>query len=104
MLRAFRLVVALLVVGSFASAAAAEPAVWVVRSPTATVVLFGSVHLLPPELKWEPPKLVTALAAANEVWFEIPIDEADNLAAGEAALAAGLQPAGSSLSAELTPA
>src|SRR5580698_10130289 len=102
LLRALRLALMVLFVGAIAGAAAAEPAVWVVKSPTATIVLFGSVHLLPPELKSEPPKLVRALAAANEVWFEIPIDEADNLAAGQAALAAGLQPAGGSLSALLT--
>ena len=102
LLRTLRLALVALFLSAVASAAAAQPAVWVVKSPTATIVLFGSVHLLPPELRWEPPKLVSALAAANEVWFEIPIDEANNLAAGEAALAAGLQPAGGSLSAELT--
>jgi uncharacterized protein YbaP (TraB family) len=70
----------------------------VVKSPTATVVLFGSVHLLPPDVNWEPPALVAALNNATEVWFEIPMDDAASLAASQAALATGLQPAGSNLS------
>jgi uncharacterized protein YbaP (TraB family) len=102
MLRFLRIVLALALLSLGARAAAAEPAVWVVKSPSATVVLFGSVHLLPPALKWEPESLRRALAAADDVWFEIPIDDASNLAAGEAALAAGMQPLGQTLSAQLT--
>jgi uncharacterized protein YbaP (TraB family) len=103
MLRLPRILLALLILGLGARGAAADPAVWVVKSPTATVVLFGSVHVLPPALKWEPAPLARALAEAQDVWFEIPIDDASNLAAGQAALAAGMLPAGERLSAELTP-
>lgn len=98
MLRLIRRALMAVLFAFVAGAASAEPAVWVVKSPTATVVLFGSVHLLPPDLVWEPARLKTALAAANDVWFEIPIDDASNLAASQAALAAGLQPTGKSLS------
>jgi uncharacterized protein YbaP (TraB family) len=93
---------AVVLFGLDARAASAEPAVWVVKGPHATVVLFGSVHLLPPALKWEPDRLRRALAEASDVWFEIPIDDAANLAAGQAALEAGMQPTGQSLSAQLT--
>lgn len=102
MFRMARLILALaasLVLGL--SSAAAGPAVWVVKSPTATVVLFGSVHLLPPDLKWEPAPLRVALGAASDVWFEIPMDDAATLAASQAALAAGLLPPGQSLAGEL---
>lgn len=102
MFRSLRLVLAALLVALFATAAAAEPAVWVVRGKAATVVLFGSVHLLPPGLDWEPEKLKRALADAQDVWFEIPIDDAANLAAGQAAIAAGMQPQGVTLRAQLT--
>jgi uncharacterized protein YbaP (TraB family) len=102
MLRSLRFALAALLLALFAGAAAAEPAVWVVKGRAATVVLFGSVHLLPPHLAWEPAKLKRALAEADDVWFEIPIDDAANLAAGQAALAAGLQPEGLTLSAQLT--
>jgi uncharacterized protein len=102
MLRSLRIALAALLLALFAGAALAEPAVWVVKGRAATVVLFGSVHLLPPRLNWEPDRLKRALAAADEVWFEIPIDDAANLAAGQAALEAGLQPEGLTLSAQLT--
>ena len=35
--------------------ARAQPPMWIVRSPQATLVLFGSVHLLPAGLDWRPP-------------------------------------------------
>ncbi len=59
-----------------ATVAVARPPVWTVRSKTATVVLFGSVHLLPPGLDWRPPALDEALGRANELWFELPINPA----------------------------
>jgi uncharacterized protein YbaP (TraB family) len=104
MVRTLRLALAVVIIGlSGAGVAAASPPVWVVKSKTTTIVLFGSVHLLPPGLKWQPRKLSRALGKANEVWFEIPIDAAANLAATEAALKVGIQPPGQTLSAQLTP-
>jgi uncharacterized protein YbaP (TraB family) len=103
MVRALRLAFTVLILGlSAAGPASASPPVWVVKSRTATLVLFGSVHLLPPGLRWEPPKLTRALARADEVWFEIPMGGASNLAAVQAALKVGLQPAGHTLSAQLS--
>jgi uncharacterized protein YbaP (TraB family) len=57
-----------------AGAAAARPPVWVVRDADSELVLFGSVHLLPPGLDWRPPELERAVGAADDVWFELPID------------------------------
>jgi hypothetical protein len=85
-----------------AGAAFAQPPVWIVHRGDATVVLFGSVHVLPPGLDWEPPKLKAALAKADDLWFEIPLDEASSLAATRLAVARGLQAPGQSLSAELS--
>lgn len=105
MFRFLRLAALALVFGLCSSAAWALPPVWVAHGANgATVVLFGSVHILPPGLAWEPPRLTAALASADDLWFEIPIDPASNLAAGQAALAAGMQPAGQTLSAQLSPA
>jgi uncharacterized protein len=59
-----------------AGAAQARPPVWVVRDKDSELVLFGSVHLLPPGMDWRPPQLVKALNAADDVWFELPIDPA----------------------------
>ena len=100
-----RLGLALLACASFAAAAArAQPPVWVVHGPHATIVLFGSVHLLAPGTDWEPPALKDALAKANDLWFEIPIDPASALGAQQYAIKRGLLPEGQTLSAELTPA
>lgn len=83
-----------------ASPAAAEPATWTIRDADSTIVLFGSIHLLPENLDWRPDALDAALAAADDIWFETPTD------GGESAMLArqhGTLPAGESLSAQLTP-
>jgi len=87
-----------------AAPARAQPPVWIVHGPHATVVLFGSVHLLAPGIDWEPPALKAALAQANDLWFEIPIDKSSALGAQQYAIKRGLLPEGQTLSAELTPA
>ena len=84
-----------------AAPVAAQPPVWIVHGPHATIVLFGSVHLLPPGLDWRPPALDRALSRADELWFEIPLDPASELAASRAALSLGRQPPGHTLSADL---
>jgi uncharacterized protein YbaP (TraB family) len=85
------------------AAASARPPVWIVRDADSTILLFGSVHILPPALDWRPPELKAALAQADDVWFETPFDEAGMLAAQNAAAAKGLFPDGESLSALLKP-
>ena len=80
------------------AAAWAKPAVWIVRDADSTIVLFGSVHLLPQNLDWRPPALVDALAHADDIWFEVPMDDASRLEAARTAMAQGLLPEGESLS------
>lgn len=87
-----------------AGAAAAAPPVWVVRDHGTTLVLFGSVHLLPAGLDWEPAQLKAAIAKADDIWFEIPIDDSAALEAARAAVAKGMQPPGMTLRAQLPPA
>ena len=65
---------AVLLFAALAPAARAEPPVWVVKSRGSQIVLFGSVHVLPHGLAWEPSALKRAIAQADEVWFELPID------------------------------
>jgi uncharacterized protein YbaP (TraB family) len=84
-----------------AAPARAQPPVWIVHGPHATLVLFGSIHLLPPGLDWEPPRLKQALAESNELWFEIPFDPASSLSAFQEASRRGLQPDGHTLSQDL---
>jgi uncharacterized protein YbaP (TraB family) len=77
--------------------ALALPPVWTVRDKDSTIVLFGSVHLLPPGIDWRPPELQAALAEADDVWFEAPMDQAGLSAATNAALAHAFLPSGQSL-------
>lgn len=86
-----------------ATPAAAEPPVWTVRDADSTLVLFGSVHVLPADLDWRPDALDTALAHADDLWFETPVDTANDAEASAAAQAKGYLPEGQSLSALLTP-
>ena len=63
-------------------AASAKPPVWTVHGASGGVaVLFGSIHLLPPGLDWRPTTLDAAVAGADEIWFELPINaDSDRLA------------------------
>ena len=81
----------------------ALPPVWVVKDHGSTLVMFGSVHLLPPGTDWRPEGLKDALTHADQVWFEAPMDAAGLSAATQAALAHAFLPQGQSLSAMLSP-
>lgn len=84
--------------------ARAQPAVWTVHGAHGEVVLFGSVHLLPGGLDWRPPALDRALALADDLWFELPLDQATDEDARRLSLRQGALPPGDSLWAHLTPA
>jgi uncharacterized protein len=103
MFRRLRPILALFFLVSFAGVARAEPPVWVVHGAHGTIVLFGSVHILPPDVDWEPRRLKAAVKRAHEIWFEIPLDNASMAAASLAAETEGMQPPGQTLTAELSP-
>ncbi len=86
-----------------APAAEAKPPLWVVHAGGATLVLFGSVHLLPAGLDWRPPELDAALSKAGELWFELPITPATDDEASAESIARGGLPKGRSLSAMMSP-
>lgn len=50
--------------------ALADPALWVAKSPTTTVYLFGTVHVLPDGVQWHYPALDKALAASGKLYAE----------------------------------
>jgi len=83
-LAAAALAVALLAPRAFAEAPAsqpllgkiaAHPAIWTVHGPKGTAYLFGSIHILPPNMDWQTPKVSAALKAADTFVFEIPMDD-----------------------------
>jgi len=92
----------LLALATTPTAALAKPPVWVVHSGQTTIVLFGSIHLLPAGLDWRPPELDAALASASELWFELPIDAATNDEAAQQSIERGALPKGRSLIAMMT--
>jgi uncharacterized protein len=99
-LRLAALTAAILIAGP----AFAEPPVWVVRDADSEMLLFGSVHVLPPELRWRPAALDAALTAADDIWFEIPVDDATAHEIGRLASLHGTLPPGQSLFGLLSPA
>jgi uncharacterized protein len=75
MAKVLRLVLALLAALVTAAPARAAAPVWVIRDADSTIVLFGSVHILPHGIDWAPKTLTDSLAQADDLWFEIPPDE-----------------------------
>jgi uncharacterized protein YbaP (TraB family) len=66
---------ALAVLVCLAHAAAADPALWKVTGRSATVYLFGTVHVLPRSITWMTPKVEDALAASTELWTEADVGD-----------------------------
>lgn len=89
-----------LCVGAFAGAA--QPPLWHVTSDKASVTLIGSVHLLPPNLDWQSADIRAAMAAADVVVAEVPVDEKMTGLITGAVQSRGDLPVGESLRSHLT--
>jgi uncharacterized protein YbaP (TraB family) len=87
-----------------AAAQAEHPPLWQVSGAKGKVFLFGSLHLLPPDVQWRSPALQRALDEARVVVFETDIEAANNPQAMQPLiLKLGMLPAGQSLQALLPP-
>ncbi len=78
------------------------PALWRLKDDDSEIYLLGTVHVLPPSLKWRSARIERAFAKADLVYFETPTD-----AEAQAELAAlvrvhGVTPPGVTLSSLLT--
>ena len=100
MIRPLALLLALTLV--IATPARAQPPIWIVRDADSELVLFGSVHVLPPGLDWGQARLDPWLRSADDLWFELPVDGATQAETGRIAAARGVLPAGASLSSMLS--
>lgn len=60
----------LMVLALVCAPALANPALWKIQSPTATVYLFGTIHVLPVGAQWHYPALDGALAASSVLYVE----------------------------------
>ncbi len=53
----------------------ADPALWTVHGPKGTATLFGSIHILPPNMQWRTARVDAAMKTADIFVFEIPMDD-----------------------------
>ncbi len=95
-----RHIAALLVVlvSTLATEAWARPPLWIVRDRDSEIVLFGSVHVLPPRLDWRPPRLDRAIRRADDLWFELQPGPGTENEARQLAQSQSRLPPGQSLS------
>jgi uncharacterized protein YbaP (TraB family) len=85
-----------------AEAPASRPAMWKTGDEDTTVYFLGTVHVLPPDLKWRTPEIDRALGEAKAIYFETDI-EPDLSAMASVVMEAGMYPVGQTLSDRLKP-
>lgn len=73
------------------------PALWKVSDDDTTIYLFGTVHVLPKELKWYDAEIDAALTSSDTVVTEILMDPASEAAMGQLAQARGVFTDGTTL-------
>jgi len=83
----------LLALGPAASAVArpvqaAKPALWEISDPDTTIYLFGTIHLLPEQLRWRTPAFDNAVAKSQQLVVETIVDQQNpqSIAAAEMSL------------------
>ncbi|MET3896257.1 uncharacterized protein YbaP (TraB family) [Devosia sp. UYZn731] len=79
----------------------AAPALWEVSDGDSKIWLFGSIHLLPPEVAWRTDVFDQTLANADRVYFETDVGSAMQATILTSAMAKGLNPLGTTLSSQL---
>jgi len=82
--------------------APANPALWHVHGHAGELYLFGSVHLLPPEVVWQKGAVESAIERANVFVFEIPANAMSQLPLAKLVADKGILAKGDSLHAMLT--
>jgi hypothetical protein len=73
------------------------PALWSVSDEDTTIYLFGTVHVLPEEVKWYDPEIAGALAEADTIVTEIKMDPSSEAAMQQLAMSKSKLPAGTTL-------
>lgn len=52
-----------------------KPALWVLKDDDTTIYLFGTIHVLRPDIKWQNETIIGALDRSQELLLEIPLPE-----------------------------
>ena len=85
----------------------ARPALWEISDPDTTIYLFGTIHLLPEDLKWRTPAFDQAVGQAQQLVVETIVDQQhpESVVAAEAQLGfkQGLPPIAQRVSAAQVP-
>ncbi len=81
-----------------------RPAMFKLADSDSEIYLFGTVHILPPELKWRTPAFDAALEKASRVYFETPSGPEAEARAIALTHSLGMNPPGVTLDSYLTPA
>ena len=89
MRRLARLLPALAVL-ALAAPVAAAPALWEVRDDDSAIWIFGSFHVLPPDVEWRTELFDDVLAEADKVIFEADVSGAATAELGAKAFARGI--------------
>ncbi len=85
-------------------AQADTPALWKISGPKGNVYLFGSFHMLPPDVKWRTPALQRALDESSSVVLETDLAGLQDPQGAQALVAKfGLLPGGQTLAGVLGP-
>jgi len=78
-----------------------RPALWTVHSSRGTAYLFGSIHILPPQMNWRSKEVTAAIAASDVFVFEILLNSTSQLEAQDYVKQHGMLAPGQSLRAML---
>jgi uncharacterized protein YbaP (TraB family) len=80
----------------------ARPALWRIGDEDTTIYLFGTVHVLPPELSWRTKPVEDALNASKAVYFETDVTP-NQIQLLDVVKRLGMYPASDNLSEHLAP-
>ena len=81
----------------------AHPALWTVHGSKGTVYLFGSVHVLPPQVDWHRKEIDDAIARSDALVFEVVMDADAQRRMQDYIKVHGLLPAGQHLHDMISP-
>jgi uncharacterized protein YbaP (TraB family) len=88
---------------ALAATVQAQPPVWKLSDEDSEIYLFGTVHLLPPDVDWRSEDMQAAFDAATTVYFEAPVQDPDAQAGMVRVIQqTGLNPPGVTLSSLLS--
>lgn len=80
-----------------------NPALWTITDEDSTIYLFGTVHILNPEVRWRTPAVHNAFRASDTIVFEAPADTSDPAKTQALIFKYGLNPQGQTLTSLMSP-